>query len=406
VRLYRAVDDGLVKPGAGGDEEDGPLLADLDAMALTRYERVRAAIVAGELEGAPAALARLDTLATEAEPGGALALEIGWLKRLYTEGAAVIPQEERNSLVDRHGWFGELAISKGMRRGDPFRAEVIGGGLGFARLARFLVLGAGAALLAGLAMLVGAVRVWRHGEVQSGFETAARDHRRVYLEMFVVFCGGFLFLLLMHVFLFGINAQASTGGLIFLEVLTWGLAAIYIYPYLRGVPRPDVATDLGLNPGYTVGTEIMFGVMGWLFSLPLAVGVSFVIGLFAGESESGPSGYPLFEEPRGGTWGALWVGVLSAVVWAPLVEEVVFRGALYRVIRGSLPWWAAVLITSAVFGFVHPYTTAGLVQVGVTGVVLGGLREWRGSLIAPITCYFLHNASIALVTIFFIAAID
>jgi membrane protease YdiL (CAAX protease family) len=131
-----------------------------------------------------------------------------------------------------------------------------------------------------------------------------------------------------------------------------------------------------------------------------------VIGLFAGESESGPSGYPLFEEPRGGTWGALWVGVLSAVVWAPLVEEVVFRGALYRVIRGSLPWWAAVLITSAVFGFVHPYTTAGLVQVGVTGMVLGGLREWRGSLIAPITCHFLHNASISLVTIFFIAAID
>ena len=37
---------------------------------------------------------------------------------------------------------------------------------------------------------------------------------------------------------------------------------------------------------------------------------------------------------------------------------------------------------------------------------MAALREWRGSLIAPITCHFLHNGSIALVTIAIVAAID
>ena len=63
--------------------------------------------------------------------------------------------------------------------------------------------------------------------------------------------------------------------------------------------------------------------------------------------------------------------VLSLVVWAPVVEEIIFRGALYRYLRGYVRWWAAVFITALCFGLVHPYTTAGLVQVGIIGVIFG-----------------------------------
>jgi membrane protease YdiL (CAAX protease family) len=39
-------------------------------------------------------------------------------------------------------------------------------------------------------------------------------------------------------------------------------------------------------------------------------------------------------------------------------------------------------------------------------MVLAVLREWRGSLIAPITCHFLHNATISLVTVAMIGVLD
>jgi membrane protease YdiL (CAAX protease family) len=65
-----------------------------------------------------------------------------------------------------------------------------------------------------------------------------------------------------------------------------------------------------------------------------------------------------------------------------------------------------VLVTAAVFGMVHPYTTAGLVQVGMIGIVFGLLREWRGSLIAPMVAHALHNGTIAFTTVMIMAAID
>jgi membrane protease YdiL (CAAX protease family) len=40
------------------------------------------------------------------------------------------------------------------------------------------------------------------------------------------------------------------------------------------------------------------------------------------------------------------------------------------------------------------------------GLVLALLREWRGSLIAPMTMHALHNGTITLVSVLYLAAID
>jgi membrane protease YdiL (CAAX protease family) len=34
----------------------------------------------------------------------------------------------------------------------------------------------------------------------------------------------------------------------------------------------------------------------------------------------------MFEQPKGGGWGMMVLEVLSLVVWAPVVEEIIFRG--------------------------------------------------------------------------------
>lgn len=45
--------------------------------------------------------------------------------------------------------------------------------------------------------------------------------------------------------------------------------------------------------------------------------------------------------------------VIGAVVLAPLVEEVVFRGVLFQALRRKLGLWPGVVISSLAFGFIH-----------------------------------------------------
>ena len=86
------------------------------------------------------------------------------------------------------------------------------------------------------------------------------------------------------------------------------------------------------------------------------------------------------------------------VIWAPLVEESVFRGALYRHVRSrwrGLPGLVgSVVVAAGAFAIAHSYVLAGVIMVATLGGWLAMLREWRGSLIAPMTAHALHNGMI------------
>lgn len=51
--------------------------------------------------------------------------------------------------------------------------------------------------------------------------------------------------------------------------------------------------------------------------------------------------------------GSLIVNFLSTVVFAPLAEEVVFRGLVYTRLRRAFPKWASVVLAGIIFGLVH-----------------------------------------------------
>ena len=110
----------------------------------------------------------------------------------------------------------------------------------------------------------------------------------------------------------------------------------------------------------------------------------------------------MYDAPDGGTWALVWLGTLGAVVWAPIFEETLFRGALQRWLRVRLNWIVAVLVSSAVFGFIHPYSIDGLIGVAFGGICFGLIREWRQCLIAPIVMHFMHNGFISLQEIGFL----
>jgi membrane protease YdiL (CAAX protease family) len=89
---------------------------------------------------------------------------------------------------------------------------------------------------------------------------------------------------------------------------------------------------------------------------------------------------------------ALVVLALAAVVVAPLVEELLFRGVLYPWLRRRLaPGWAAVAV-SALFCAVHINLAASL-PVGLLSLILCAVYERSGNLHEPILIHACFNGS-------------
>jgi len=87
----------------------------------------------------------------------------------------------------------------------------------------------------------------------------------------------------------------------------------------------------------------------------------------------------------------LWVGV-CAVLGAPIFEEFIFRGLIYRGLRRSIHPAFAVLISSLVFAFVHP--TMSIIPVAILGVLTAIVFEVTGSLMGPMITHAVYNFSV------------
>lgn len=144
--------------------------------------------------------------------------------------------------------------------------------------------------------------------------------------------------------------------------------------------------------------------IGWNFrragneaALGVALFVPFVLGAALLERELLRAGLsrpatplPASLEARGSA-EFLLAAVLVAVV--ALAEETIFRGYLILRLQATLRGSAqAVLLSSLIFSLGHGYEgSAGLVTVGVMGVVFAVIYLWRRSLVAPMVMHFLQD---------------
>jgi membrane protease YdiL (CAAX protease family) len=92
---------------------------------------------------------------------------------------------------------------------------------------------------------------------------------------------------------------------------------------------------------------------------------------------------------------APWSGgeILASFTVGPLLEEVVFRGFLLCAWTHRLGLRRAVLLSSALFGLLHPQEPLGAFAAGV---VLCALRVRYGTLWVPVTFHSLFNLSAVL----------
>jgi membrane protease YdiL (CAAX protease family) len=89
---------------------------------------------------------------------------------------------------------------------------------------------------------------------------------------------------------------------------------------------------------------------------------------------------------------------------APLVEETMFRGALYRHLREASAGWGRVssvvvstFLSSFLFAVIHPQGWLAVPVLGGLAAVFALAREWRQSLVPPMVAHAVNNGITTLV---------
>lgn len=179
-----------------------------------------------------------------------------------------------------------------------------------------------------------------------------------------------------------------------------GIGVPLAWMRLRRMSWAEIRTRTGLHPGDGFWREAGVGAVSIALLSGLAIVARFIedsVGLDGGAPH--PSTLGVEELTRGQFSWLLFQGA----VLAPVEEELLFRGCLYgalRALTNSLPRWKSVTISAVsqgfVFAIIHPQGIGAVVGLTAFGAALALLREWRGSLVAPIVAHGIWNATIYL----------
>lgn len=92
--------------------------------------------------------------------------------------------------------------------------------------------------------------------------------------------------------------------------------------------------------------------------------------------------------------------IFTALIYAPIVEEIVFRGVLFRNLRAKLSFGYAALISAFAFGLMHVFSAliSGnisdiwyLLVYGGLGFIFCYLYEKEKTIYAPMLLHLLNN---------------
>lgn len=352
------------------------LMKAIDKEAHTDVQKLHAAIVSAELEGRDPAIQRLDEL-TGPEVGD----DVRAIRSIYTSAPLDAAQQKR--LIEQHGFFGKLALSHGLDDSAPLRAEVSAKSR---RTALALFIGFGIILLAalsGLVLLTIGIVLKCTGTLRPRY-VRDRGTGTVYVETFAVYLLSFVVLMAGLGLVLG-----GRGSIGWSWLLTIVVPIAMGYALLRGQSWEQVRRALGLHGGLL---EIPMGIVGYLAGLPV-LAVGFVITLLLIRLSGATPSHPIQDAPLDSVWQVLLLYSIAAV-WAPVVEELMFRGALFHHLRRRWNWLISASVVALIFAAIHPQGWATIPVLGSIAIVLAGIREWRGSIIAPMVAHGLNNAAV------------
>jgi membrane protease YdiL (CAAX protease family) len=324
-----------------------------------------------------------------------------------------LPATSRMLLSEWLGWFGELAVAPPLNVATPQRREIMASAnivLATIIAAAVVIGGLGVCGFIGLIVLV---VLMFGGRVRSGVQPG-RVHHGIYAETFGIW---------MLLFPMGQVGAAIVGAfdpdltMPALIVVSFASLLVLLWPVLRGARWRDVRADIGWTLGRQPAAEPLLGVVGYAMALPmLAIGLGITLvlmlvqmSLMPPASEFDPAGGPahpiIFELTGPAIMPKLWILALAAIA-APIVEETMFRGVLYRHLRDASRrsgQAVSVILSAAVSGFIfaaiHPQGWVAIPALMSLSFGFVLVREWRGTLIPAMLIHGISNFLVMSITI-------
>jgi membrane protease YdiL (CAAX protease family) len=435
--------------GTGSDDNQQVFDQAKTLFAGSIDQRLRFVVLAGELAGPQEALDYLDKLdalvAKQGTPYNAQQQsEHDTLRELYGDyrrlryDAPSVTDSQRAKLREELGWFGQLALAPaggqpgfadaivaeaggppalGIRDGcpDPQARKVLVQGA--TTMTIFLLLLVGIGLLAGFlgfVLLVSFVILLLLRKLRSGVKTGASP-AGVYAETFALWM----------LFFAGLQMAAPHLDLGSFRLIASGLVelaslVVVFWPVLRGVPWKQVREDIGWTWGRKPLLEPAAGIGCYLMSLPvlcLALLVMVATTWLQKQLHGGGPGpedlsspmtpdHPIVVPLARGDWSLRLQVLFLACIVAPIVEEAMFRGVLYRHLREATRWVdpiASVMVSAAIssfiFAVIHPQGLLGVPMLMALALGFVIAREWRGTVLPGMVAHGLNNGFVLLMSI-------
>jgi membrane protease YdiL (CAAX protease family) len=408
------------KPDNGDDEIDKTGVVIPAELDVGSYEqRLCYTILVNEFNGAEKAIEHLQTtdkrvVAADFELTGnqqTLRDTLGTLLDNYEAGnlqPANVDVEQEELMKERLGWIGNLAL---LPEGTPEVEQrkqllkeastttitlVVGVIVGFSLMA--------AGLLVAIALFVLLVL----GKLRSRFANRTTG-QNIYIETFAIWM-----VLFFGVGQIGFPLMMSALGfrdemlhLALMPLVFFASLIALMWPVFRGISFTQMRKDIGWTIGNPFaetasGTVAYIGLLPILFLAVIFVSLLMFLSIPPPSAETfsrslAPS-HPIQEYVADGGGLMMLFVVLTACVAAPIVEETMFRGVLYRHLRDATGGWQrwisigfACLLNALIFASIHPQGALGIPMLMTLAIGFSLVREWRDSLLGPILMHGLNN---------------
>lgn len=173
--------------------------------------------------------------------------------------------------------------------------------------------------------------------------------------------------------------------------LLQGLALLLVF-HLCKRNRVSLHSALGAPRG-VIAKRLYQATRLYLAAMPLVALAALVSHALTASTGTPAQPQPVvlgFIDPTAPLWFRVWLAV-TAVIVAPVVEEVVFRGVLFPAMAKKHGIPLAMVVISFLFALVHGHVPA-MLPLFVFSAFLASAYLYTGSLLVPIFMHFLFNA--------------
>ena len=400
----------------GDEEEIAKSAGMLDVGSVEQRQRFMAFMIAlGNPEGAIQADLHLhsDLLASGQELTAKQSVIQENLNILATGGK--LP-ENQEMMVSQLGWFGKLLVAddktrESMNHSASKKILIVGSMFGI--ICVLCVLGFGGLIVCFIRALTGSLR--------SSMLTPNVSHG-IYAEVFAIWLLVFLLLSAAAGVLANVIAQNNLFvGMICTLFAFFASLIVLFWARIRGISWKQIRADIGWTTGNGFNTEYLMGLFGYAMTLPiLGAGILITMVLMIIQTEvgvendplsgTGSGAHPIIVEIANGGWDVRILLVVLAAVAAPIVEETMFRGVLYRQLRSAshrvglaLSILMSILITSFLFAAIHPQGWVAIPALMGIAIGMNLMREWRGSLIPSMMVHGISNGIVVSMMLVFLS---